>query len=183
MKQINSLDTNSPINNRNILLDTDQTEKLNLTIAGKTLNSEGTPLIDLQNGVIDSKIKIEYDSKYANYDLWSITYDGIEIAQMIQSYTYNLDTVTELRKNSLDLSAYQIVTMNIGQKTAKGIVIQEVQSILSDFNKGVPSIQNSNDSSYDIGFGDYFRPISNMAQGDLVGQASTPYASEFVINL
>jgi hypothetical protein len=110
---------------------------------------------------------------------------GIEIAQMIQSYTYNAWYVlTELRKNSLDLSAYQIVTMNIGQKTARrNSYSREFNLVLSDFNKGVPSIQNSNDSSYDIGFGDYFRPISNMAQGDSVGQASTPYASEFVINL
>ena len=183
IKQTNSFDTNSSINNWNIILDPDQISKLELNIQGKTLTTKGNPLIDLQNWIIDSKIKIEYKSKFASYDLWSISYDWEEIAQMVQSYNYDADVLTQQRKNALDLSVYQVVPMNMGQRTLEGIVIQEIQSVLSDFNKGVPSIQNSNDSNFDIGFGDYFRPISNMAQGDSVGQASTAFASEFVINL
>jgi hypothetical protein len=44
------------------------------------------------------------------------------------------------------------------------LVLQEIALHLDDEDKSIPSIQNSKDPSQDIGFGNYFKPMTNFAQ-------------------
>lgn len=86
-------------------------------------------------------------------------------------------------KLAVDNSKYKVVLMDVGQSNNQALIIQELALSLGEFDKSVPSIQHSSNNNYNIGFGDNFKPITNFAHGQSVGQATTPYASEYVINL
>jgi hypothetical protein len=154
----------------------------NITIVWRQLLVGDTAILDLQNGFIDTKLDINYAGKDGIHDVWDLNYDNNKIGQLIQTYIFDSRQSSEIWNSIVDRSRYQLVEQDIGQSNQKWVLIQELSSTLDQFDKSVPSIQHSHNHEYDIGFGDTFKPITNFAQGQSVGIASTPYASEYVIN-
>lgn len=67
-----------------------------------------------------------------------------------------------------------------GSTNTKGIGIYVTSSAYT--KQGYQSIEDSSDSMLGIGFTSDFKNISNFANGEMVGKATLPYGSQFLIN-
>lgn len=163
-----------------------------LTKKSKTLAI--TTQINDPSKIFKSLLMMTTDGNLLSLDGWNTTWWSYPITVLWWVSWYNtpygrlpfgdsFDILIEKWKRSIDGSKYQVVIKKIWQWGSFWLFLQMIDQSLNDYDKQIPSIQNSDDPHYNIGFGDTFKPMTNFAQGQSVGQSSIWFASEYVINL
>ena len=145
------------------------------------ININGIDVFDLTQWTMDPALTITADNEMlADMSTYTIALNGKTIGKLM---IWSNDSVTA---NAANIDLQDPITYgktNIfteGSTNTQGIGIYVTTSAF--IKEGYTSIENSSDSTLGIWFTNDFKNISNFANGEIVGKATLPYGSQFLIN-
>ena len=139
-----------------------------------------TVVFDISNDFISSDIDIRYIENMVWWDsVREIYYKDVLAWSMIIRLSSNLSNTTLL--SSIDNSKYNFWHIDLGDGES-WISLWDSDLDMYEYDKQVPSIQDSIDPEYDIWWGDYFKNVSQFSNGKSVWDSTISYSSEYMIN-
>lgn len=140
-----------------------------------------TVVFDISNSFISSDIEIRYLDNQPWWDsVWGIYYKDVLAWSMIIHTISNLSNTSTL--SSINNDNYNFWSINVWWDINR-ISIWNKDINMYDYDKQVPSIQDSKDIDYSIWRGDYFKNVSQFSNGKSVWDSTISYSSEYMINL
>jgi len=136
-------------------------------------------IIDIDKGIIDSSITIETDGEnIEDMSTYTMKLNGKKIATLL---IWKQDIITINNVDINDPILYgKTNAFSEGSTNNQGIGIYLQSSAFT--KKGYASIEDSADALLGIGFTSEFKNVTNFANGKIVGEATIPYGSNFLIN-
>lgn len=139
----------------------------------------GNTVFDKEKGEIDPNITIVAENEMReNMTVYTISFNGKNIGKLILRNNNSIDDPAVHIKDPITYNKTTVFSEGSTNSQGIGIYLQS-----SAFTKqGYESIEDSSDAMLGIGFTSKFKNIANFANGKMVGEATLPYGSHFLVN-